>query len=94
VHPFHALDRAPVIGARNRAGTEKIIALLKAGKDHRAQKLATGEVNLQGPVSPDGMQQEVLNAKAGFYFQACFMDTQDGREHTQLGMERLIKITK
>ena len=83
-----------LIGARNRAGAEQIIALLKAGKDHRAQKFATGEVNLQGPVSPGGMQQEVLNAKAGFYVQACFMDTQDGREHTQLGMERLIKITK
>ena len=40
------------------------------------------------------MQQEVLIAKPGFYVQACLMDTQDGREHTQLGMERLIKITK
>jgi hypothetical protein len=68
--------------------------LLKAGKDRRAQKLATGEVNLQKPVSPGGMHQGVLTAKAGFYVQACFMDTQDGREHTQLGIERLIKITK
>jgi len=24
--------------------------------------------------------------------QACFMDTQDGREHTTLGMERIIRI--
>jgi hypothetical protein len=83
-----------LIGARNKAGAQKIITLLTAGKDHTAQKLATGSVNLQGPVSPGGMQQEILNAKPGYYVQACFMDTQDGREHTQLGMERLIKITK
>jgi hypothetical protein len=25
---------------------------------------------------------------------ACFMDTQDHREHTQLGMERVIRIVK
>ena len=34
------------------------------------------------PASPGAMQQEVLNAKPGYYVQACFMDTQDGREHT------------
>jgi hypothetical protein len=32
--------------------------------------------------------------KPGFYVEACFMDTQDGREHVQLGMERLIRIVK
>ena len=83
-----------LIGARNKAGAQKIIALLKAGKDHKAQKLATGFVNLVGPASPGAMQQEILNAKPGYYVQACFMDTQDGREHTKLGMERLIQITK
>jgi hypothetical protein len=25
---------------------------------------------------------------------ACFMDTQDGREHTTLGMEKVIQILK
>ena len=40
------------------------------------------------------MQQAVLNAKPGYYVEACFMDTQDGREHTQLGMERLIRVVK
>jgi hypothetical protein len=83
-----------LIGARNKAGANKIIGLLKAGKDHRAQKLATGSVNLLGPASPGAMQQEILSAKPGYYVQACFMDTQDGREHTQLGMERLVRIVK
>jgi hypothetical protein len=83
-----------LIGARNKDGANKIMALLKAGKDGKAQKLATGSVNLLGPASPGAMQQEILDAKPGYYVQACFMDTQDGREHTRLGMERLIQITK
>ena len=83
-----------LIGARNKAGAEQIAALLKAGKDNKAQKLATGFVDLMDPASPGAMQQEVLNAKPGYYVQACFMDTQDGREHTTLGMERVIRIAK
>jgi hypothetical protein len=83
-----------LIGARSKADAEKILALLKAGQDHRAQKLATGSVDLMDPASPGAMQQEILNAKPGYYVQACFMDTQDGREHTQLGMERLVRIVK
>ncbi|HME05212.1 MAG TPA: hypothetical protein VKG38_19470 [Solirubrobacteraceae bacterium] len=30
----------------------------------------------------------------GWYVEACFMETQDGRDHTLLGMERIIRITK
>ena len=40
------------------------------------------------------MQQMVLDGKPGYYVEACFMDTQDGREHVQLGMERLVRIVK
>ena len=47
-----------------------------------------------GPVSHGGMQQSVLNAPPGYYVEACFMNTQDGREHTQLGMERLVRVVK
>jgi hypothetical protein len=71
------------------------MALLLAGKDGQAQKLASRNfLNLAGPISPGGMQQAVLNAKPGYYIEACFMDTQDGREHTQLGMMRLIRVVK
>jgi hypothetical protein len=45
-------------------------------------------------VSHGGMQQSVLNAPAGYYVEACFMNTQDGREHTQVGMERLVRVVK
>ena len=81
-----------LIGARNMADAQKIIALLKAGKDNKAQKVATGFVDLMDPASPGAMQQEILNAQPGYYVQACFMDAQDGREHTTLGMERVIRV--
>jgi hypothetical protein len=38
-------------------------------------------------------QQQVVHVRPGYWVLACFMDTQDGREHTQLGMERVIHIT-
>ena len=72
-----------LVGARNKADAEKIIALLKAGKDHKAQKLATGFVDLMDPASPGAMQQEILNAKPGYYVQLLHRTyTEDGREHT------------
>jgi hypothetical protein len=84
-----------LIGVKSRSDGQKVIALLAAGKDNKAGKLATSSfVNLLGPASPGAMQQQVLQAKAGYYVEACFMTTLDGREHTQLGMERLVKIVK
>jgi hypothetical protein len=40
------------------------------------------------------MQQAVLNVKTGWYVEACFVDMQDHREHTQLGMLRLVRVVK
>jgi hypothetical protein len=72
----------------------QVMAMLKAGKDNQALQLLgnSAVVGLLGPASPGAMQQQVLNAPPGYYVEACFMDTQDGREHTQLGMERLVHI--
>jgi len=83
------------IGVKNAAAGRQVMALLLAGKDGKAEKASNGRfLTLAGPISPGGMQQSVLNAKPGYYVEACFMDTQDGREHTQLGMERLIRVVK
>jgi hypothetical protein len=82
-----------LIGVRNAATGHKLMALLRAGKDRQAQKLASNNfVELLGPASPGALQQQILHAKPGYYVQACFMDTQDHHEHAQLGMERLIRI--
>lgn len=85
-----------VVGIRvkNLAVARVETTALEAGKDKLARKLASGIANFAGPLSPGGMQQEVITAKPGIYVLACFMNSQDGREHTQLGMERTIKIVK
>jgi hypothetical protein len=81
-------------GVKNAKTAAKVTALLKAGKDNRAGNLATSSPTFDGGLSSGQMQQEVITAKPGIYVLACFMDTQDGREHTQLGMERTIRIVK
>jgi hypothetical protein len=80
---------------KNVANAKKAIALLKAGKDNKAGALFLGfSVQGAGPLSSGGIEQQVIHYRPGIYVQACFMDTQDGREHTRLGMERMIKIVK
>jgi hypothetical protein len=45
-----------------------------------------------GPISWQAYQQQVLTIPPGTYVLACFMQTEDGRDHTMLGMERVIKV--
>jgi hypothetical protein len=83
---------APV---KNMKAAKQAIKDLKAGKEKPLKKLIVGPpVNFQGPVSHGGYQQETITAKPGIYVEICFMETQDGRDHALLGMERIIKITK
>lgn len=87
-----------LIGVRSKAAGKKVIAALRAGPNsgpRSLRKYLTGVfVDLLDPASPGALQQQVLHAKPGYYVLACFMNTLDGREHTQLGMERLIKVVK
>ena len=76
------------------AGAQKIAQLLKAGEDGKAQGLAIGSYTFFNLLTHGSYQQEVISARPGYWVLACFMDTQDGREHTQLGMERVIRIVK
>jgi hypothetical protein len=90
----HMIDLTRV---RNAAIGHKVMALLRAGEDRKAGKLLGRHaihVNLMGPASPGALQQQILQAKPGYYVEACFMDTQDHREHTTLGMERLVRVVK
>jgi hypothetical protein len=83
------------VPVKNRASGKLVNTLLLAGRDRKAQKLATGQpYAFVGTGSPGLLQQQVISLKPGWYVFACFMDTQDGREHTRLGMERLIRITR
>jgi len=80
------------IRAKNAKGAKKISSLLRAGKDSKAQKLANGFKMFMGPASTGGLVQETLKVRPGTWVLACFMSTQDNREHVQLGMLHTIRI--
>ena len=74
---------------------KQVVQGMRSGHEKGLQRFAAGApFELQGPVSHEAFQQETITAKPGWYVQACFMETQDGRVHTVLGMERIIKIAK
>lgn len=82
------------IGVKNRRAAKRLTALLRAGNDTEAPKLGTSFPEFAGPLSPGAYQQELITQSPGTYVLACIMRTQDGREHTQLGMERTIQIVR
>jgi hypothetical protein len=80
---------------KSKAVAKQLVGDLLAGREKAAGKLVFGEpVSFAGPLSHEAFVQETITAKPGWYVQACFMETQDGRNHTRLGMERIIKIVK
>jgi hypothetical protein len=83
-----------VIGlrTRNAADARQVAALLLAGKDAKTRHLTVGFEAFMFPVSTGAVQQQALDVKPGRYVLACFMTTQDGREHTQLGMVDIVKV--
>jgi len=84
---------AVAIGAKSQQGASQIAMLLQAGKGKQAQPLSNGDfLDFAGPLSHGGGQQFAVTAKPGFYVLACFMDTQDHREHVRLNMVRVIRI--
>jgi hypothetical protein len=80
---------------KSMKAAHKAVKYLLAGKEKAVEKLIAGPpAGFAGPLSHEAFQQETITAKPGIYVEVCFMDTQDGRSHSQLGMERIIKITK
>lgn len=82
------------IGVKNVATAKRVMALLRAGRINKAGSLASGFVSFMNPTSHGAVQQMVVDAKPGVYVLACAMKTQDHRWHTQLGMVRMIHVTK
>jgi hypothetical protein len=84
-----------VFPVKNKKDAKKVVTALLTGKEKGLEKLAAGApFSFAGPLSSGAYQQETITAKPGWYVQACFMETQDGRIHTRLGMERIIRIVK
>ncbi len=81
--------------AKSLADAKLIVKGLLTGKEKGLEKLVSAEpFGFAGPLSHEAFQQETITAKPGWYVQACFMETQDGRDHTRLGMERIFQIVK
>ena len=80
---------------KSKKAAKKAVKALASGKEKGLEKLIAGApLGFAGPVSPGAYQQETITAKPGWYVQVCFMETQDGRSHSRLGMERIIRIVK
>ena len=79
---------------KSMKAAKQVVKLMLAGKEKQSRKLIVGAFSLQGPVSHGAYQQETITAKPGVYVQVCFMETQDKRDHTRLGMERIIRVVK
>jgi len=80
---------------KSKKAAQKVAKALLSGHEKGLEKLVAGPpANFAGPLSSEAFQQEIVTATPGWYVQACFMPTQDGRPHTLLGMERIIKIVK
>jgi len=88
IHPIQG------IGVKNAQTARRLTALLRAANDKEAPKLGISFPEFAGPLSPGGVQQELINERPGIYVLACILRTQDGREQTQLGMERTIRIVR
>jgi hypothetical protein len=84
-----------VFPVKSKSAAEKVVKAMLTGKEKGLEKLVAGTpFGFAGPLSSGAYQQETITAKPGWYVQACFMDTQDGRDHTRLGMERIFRIVK
>jgi len=83
-----------IVPVKSHKAAKQVVKDLLTGKEKALEKLITGEPFGAGPLSHEAFQQTTITAKPGWYVQACFMETQDGRDHTRLGMERIIKIVK
>jgi hypothetical protein len=80
---------------KSKKAAQKGLIDFRQGKEKAVFKLVAGEpFGFFGPMSSGSFKQETITAKPGWYVMACFMDTQDGRQHTALGMERLLHIVK
>jgi hypothetical protein len=82
---------APV---KSHKAAKQVVKDLLSGKGKGFEKLIIGPPFGVGPLSHEAFMQMTITAKPGWYVEVCFMETQDKRDHTRLGMERIIKITK
>ena len=68
---------------------------LLAGNTTAAKKYVVAPLGMfAGPLSSGAQEEETIDAAPGTYVVFCSMNTEDGREHFQLGMYRTITVVK
>jgi hypothetical protein len=82
------------IKVRDIASANRVTSALRAGNDKAAFKLAQAEYAFAGVLSPGKVQEQHVATPPGIYVLACFMASQDGSEHTKLGMIKTIDVVK
>jgi hypothetical protein len=87
----HMVAWASTASVANASAAE---ADLLKGDTAGAKTYATGMGQFAGPLSTGAMQQETITEPPGVYVIFCAMNSQDGRDHFQLGMFRTIHIVK
>ncbi|MGI8430196.1 MAG: hypothetical protein ACR2OB_13060 [Solirubrobacteraceae bacterium] len=83
-----------MIRTTRRFPAARVARLLRQGKDMQLPQSLFNTTAGAGSLSWQAYQQQRLDLRPGTYVLACFMDTQDHREHTRLGMERIIKVVR
>jgi len=89
------LDHMIVGGqVRSMAAAHKVITLLRANANVPNSLVVGQPFAFDGGLSPGAYQQMTITQHPGVWVLICFMNVQDGRDHAQLGMERIIRIVK
>jgi hypothetical protein len=83
-----------ILPVKSKSAAKAAVKAALNGNEKALGKLIVGEPFGAGPLSHEAFQQMTITAKPGWYVQVCFMETQDGRDHTRLGMERILRIVK
>jgi hypothetical protein len=80
---------------KNATDARKAEADLIAGNINAATKFAIAQPGLFANfISSGAAQQTVITEPPGVYVMFCSMNTQDGRDHYQLGMVRTIRVVR
>ena len=80
--------------ARNAQAARQVLAALRAGNDNKAKRLTIAGATFADPLSSGASQQMTINLTPGYWILASFVATKDGREDTQFGMERIVRIVR
>ena len=89
---IHMVQAAEV---KDVADAKKVEADLLADNVNAAKKYAISPLETwSGPLSSGEQQQYTFNASPGIYVVFCSMNTQDRREHFQIGMYKTVTVVK